>query len=221
MQTKKRSDNILFGGKRINMNRDKLKDKARSIRLPVVIAFIIGGLIFAYNIPHPQLVQDDGKSWHVIWEGNLAQAAEATLGAGEGGILEIYFVNHSATHVYPNLTTTIEGWCDGAGLGYANADDFNVELAHSTLFDVVVKVRGNKTQCWRTDKFYDIDLRVRWTSSDLSVGADTAMTGTVLTNNTGYDYLWMAFYDANSGSGFSLPKDTTYDIDSIKFEAYY
>jgi len=191
----------------------------RFVRLGIIIG-VMFCLIWMGAGPYPQL-RDDGKSWHIIWEGSFGQAAEAELTSGAGGILEIFFVNHSGSALTENTSATIEGWCDDNGLGYASADDFNVELAHSTLFDVGIKVRGNKTQCWRSDKFYDTDLRVRWTSADLSVGADTAMTGVILDNSTDNTYLWMMFYDDNSGSGFSLSKDASVDITSIKFEAYY
>ena len=194
----------------------------RFVRLGIVIG-VMFCLIWMGAGPYPHLV-NDGPSWHIVWEGSFGQAAEADLGSGVGGILEIFFANHSAapaTCYDENDSSVIEGWCDTAGLGYANADDFNVELAHSTTFDVVIRVRGNKTQCWRSDKFYDTDLRVRWTSADLSVGGDTEMTGVVSQNDSGIDFLYMNFYDDNSGSGYSLSKDASADITSIKFEAYY
>jgi hypothetical protein len=178
-------------------------------------------MTFAYiTLPTPKLV-NDGKTWHVLFEGNLASAAEADPGAGAGGILEIYLINHTDAVTTQNTTATIEGWCDAAGLGYASADDFNTELAHSVAFDVCVRVRGNATQCKRGAIWHGGDLKVEWTCSGLSVGADTAMVGAITYNNTGASYLWMNFEDDNSNAGFTLPKDASYDITSIKFSAYY
>jgi len=200
-----------------------INKKKAGIRSGIVIALVIG-IMFSYaTVPHPQITQDN-RGWHVIWEGNLVQAAEADPGSSVGGILEIFFINHSAT---PDTTYTVndssvfETWCTAGGLGYVSADDFNLELSHSTLFDVVVRVRGNATQCWRDTQWQDTDLRIRWTCADLSVGADTVMTGVVSQNDSGDPYIWMNFYDDNSGSGFSLTKDSSADITSIKFEAYY
>lgn len=195
-----------------------INKKKAGIRTGLVIALVLGMLFTVQNISIQQ--DKDTKSWHIVWEGNMAQAAEANPGAGAGGILEIFFYPHDAdpaTTYAENTSATLEA----ASLGWANADDFNTELPHSTLFDVVVRVRGNQTQCWRINKYYDTDLRVRWTSADLSVGADTVMTGVISYNNTGVSYLWMNFYDNNGAAGYNLPKDTSYDITSIKFEAYY
>jgi hypothetical protein len=209
------------------MKEEKTKSKAGRLRPWLVIGLVIGIMVSYMTFPHPQLVQDEETgSWHIIFDGNLAQAAEANPGAGAGGILEIYFVNHSATNhssASCNVSATIEGWCNAANLGYANADDFNVELAHSTAFDICIKVRGNETQCDRGGNFCDTDLRVRITSADLSIGADTVLTGTILHNDTNDDYLWMMFETKgdNPYAGFTLPKDASYDITSIKFEAYY
>lgn len=207
------------------MNKIVNNKKKAGIRAGLVVALVIG-LTFAYiTLPSLQLVQDkDTKSWHVIWESNLAHAAEANPGAGAGGILEIFFVNHTATPTTAyneNTSATIEGWCTTAKLGYASADDFNTELAHSVAFDVVVRVRGNATMCERDGDWFPADLKVEWTSADLGIGADTDMTGVITLNNTALPYLYMNFYDDNGAAGFTLPKDASYDITSIKLSAYY
>jgi len=201
---------------------NKINDKKKAgMRAGLVIA-LVTGMMFAYlTIPHPHLEQDDGKSWHVVWESNLADAAEANPGVGAGGILEIYYINHTDAVTTQNTTTTIEGWCNAAGLGYASADNFNTELAHSVAFDVCVRVRGNATQCKRGTVWHGGDLKVEWTCAGLGVGADTAMEGVITYNNTGASYLWMNFEDDNSNAGYTLAKDQTIAISSIKFSAYY
>jgi len=189
-----------------------------------LVFFLVMGMLFAYfTFPSPTFVKKDG-SWHVIFEGNLAEAAEADPGAGASGILEIFIINHSATPgttYTQNSSSTLEGWCTAAGLGYCNADDSNVDIAHSTAFDIVVRVRGNDTHCWRTDHWYPADLKVEITCAGLSIGADTDLTGVVSYNNSGADYLWMNFYIDNSGSGYTISKGSTVEITSIKFSAYY
>jgi hypothetical protein len=204
------------------MNKIVTNKKKAGIRVGLILALVIG-MTFAYiTLPSPQLIQDPNtKSWHVIWESNLASAAEANPGAGAGGILEIYFVNHTDTVTTQNTTATIEGWCTAAGLGYASADNFNTELAHSVAFDVCVRVRGNETMCDRGGNWFPADLKVEWTSADLSVGADTAMVGAITLNNTALPYLYMNFEDDNGDAGFTLSKDGTAQITSIKFSAYF
>jgi len=201
------------------MNEQNFLGKFKAgVFLMVLVGFVCG-IVLVANF---YVTQSQPKSWHVISEFTpWGVLGEADLGEEAGGILEIYFVNHSATYVGENTSATIEGWCDANNLGYTEIDDFEVELAHSVAFDVVVRVRGNVSQCYRTDQFFDTDLRVRWTSSDLSVGADTEMTGVVTHNESTEGFLFMNFESKGGGSGFTLTKDQSADIDSIKFEAYY
>jgi hypothetical protein len=173
------------------------------------------------TFPHPQLIQDE-KGWRIIFDGNLAQAAEGDPGVGASGILEIFFVNHSSNdYASENDSSVIEGWCDAHNLGYANADDFNVELAHTVSFDIAIKVRVNKTHAWDGSKFIDSWVRMNLTSADLGIGADTAMEKSVLTNNSGDNFIWLMFYYDFSDSGDTLSKDQSADITSIKLQAYY
>lgn len=206
------------------MEEKKIVNKKKAgVRAGLVIALVMGMMFVYTTLPVPQIKMDE-RGWHVVWEGNLAQAAEGNPGSGAGGILEIFFINHTAspaTCYDTNSSSDMEAWCTAAHLGYTSADDFNTELAHSVAFDVVVRVRGNHTQCYRTDKFYHTDLKVEWTCAGLSIGADTAMTGVVSYNNSGGTYLYMNFYSNGGGSGFTLSKDQSIAITSIKFSAYY
>lgn len=188
-----------------------------------MVIMLVIGMMFGYMAVQPQL-QVDERGWHVLFSGNLAQAAEADPGAGASGILEIFIVNHSAapSDAYnENTSATIEGWCTANGLGYATADDSDVEIAYDTTFDIVVRVRGNTTHCYRTDKFYDTDLNVTITSADLSISADTDCTRVVSSNDTGYDFIYVNFYLNNGGSGYTISKGSTAEIQNIKFAAYY
>ena len=203
------------------MKKKNLKEKKAGVKLGTVIGIFLIAVMLVITAPQPKIEQ---PGWHVIWEGNFAEAAEANPGAGNSGILDIYFVNLTSPSLATfevNNSATIEGWCTENGLGFANADDFNVELSHSVDFMVGVKVRANKTHAYRTDKFFHTDVRVRWTSSDLSVSADTVMSCAINTNETDNSFIWLTFYDDNSGSGYSLNKDQSAEITSIKLEAYY
>ena len=189
-----------------------------------VSALVIGIMVAWATMPHPMLDVDE-KGWHILFDGNLAQAAEGNPGAGVGGILWIGFVNHSNPNEYAdvayNTTATLESWCTSNGLAYANADDFNLEMSHSVLFDIVIKVRLNQTECWDGSQWVDTWARMNITSADLGIGADTAMEKFVLHNDTADGYLWLMFYYDFTNAGYDLSKDQSADITSIKLSAYY
>ena len=168
------------------------------------------------------------KMWRVIdsWP---PLGAEADPGSGSSGILSVYFVNYTGGLDPPstNDSNDLETWAANVGAtpseGYNNTDDFRQQLQHSTTFYIIVRIRANATHAKRT-VWQDTDVRVRWTASDFSIGADTVMSSVVTANNSNYAYIWMNFYDTNSGSGFSLTKGQVAEdaqIDSIKLEAYY
>ena len=184
-----------------------------------VLVGVICGLVVMANVDLNPV--SEVRGWQMIddwkWLG------EGDPGAGASGILEVFFINHSATNAYTNFntSTTLEGWCTAAGLGYAEADDFNLEISYNVVFDIVVKVRVNKTHCWNGTAFIDAYVRMNITSTDLGISADSAMEKAVLYNNTGQDYIWLMFYYDFSDSGTSISRDETADITSIKLEAYY
>ena len=197
--------------------------KTKGIRLGLVAVLVVSTFVIGM-LPHPVIEQNDAdRSWHVVWEGSLAdyaRAAEANPGDGVSGILSVYIYPHDAspgTEYAENTSATLEAAC----LGYANADALRIDVPHSTAFDIVVRVRGNKTHCWVSDQFYDSYLRVRITAADLSIGADTLATGVISYNNTGKDFIWMNHYLNAGGAGYSLIRDQTAEITHIKFEAYY
>jgi len=188
-----------------------------------VIAFVLGiafALVWSMAGPYPSVV-DDEHGWRVVWDGNFASAAEGDPGAGASGIVWIGFVNHSASHNYPNASGTIEGWCDANNLGYASADDFNVEIAHDCDFDIVIKVRVNKTHAWDGSAFVDSWVRMYINSSDLSLSSEAMEGPEIGLNDSGKDYIWLYFYVDFSDSGYDFAKDQSANIDDIKLEAYY
>jgi len=202
--------------------------KKAGFRLGLISVLVIGMMFTFMTVPRPVIEHNEGE-WHIIWEGNLASATEGDPGSGASGFLSVYFHPHTATpeDAYDqNTSATIETNCTNAGLGYANADDTEVDLAHSTEFDVVFRVRGNATNCQVGGVWFDTNLKIQWTSADLSVGADTELTvgaseGIATSNNSDYTFLYMNFWDDNSGSGFTISQDETAEITSIKLLAYY
>ena len=180
--------------------------------------FILCMLIWLSAGPYPT-IQDD-KGWHIVWEGSFAEAMEETTISGDGsGIIGIYFVNTSdAGGRAQNATYTIQGWCNASGFGYCNADDQQVDLKSSTNFEIWVRIRANATIAKRGANWFDSDIRVRITSADMSIGADTACTNYVSSNNSAYTFLYVNCVLAGP---YTISKGQTLQITSIKFEAYY
>jgi len=204
------------------MKEKKYSYKKAGVFSGFVIAFVVGLFLFS-NMNSVITQEKDVRSWHVVAEWTPVDPlfAEADPGAGNGGILEIYYMNSTGTDDDArdeNTTGTIEGWCDANNLGYCSADDTETDIAHSTNFELWVRVRGNSDQCKRDATWWDSDLRVRVTSADLSISADTSMTGHVSANNSDYTFLYVNFVLEGP---YSLTKGETNEITAIKFEAYY
>jgi len=195
-----------------------------------IITMFIFGILFGlavYDIYVNEPVEM--KKWHTVavWTPLDPLYAEADPGAGASGILEVFFINHSAGNDYKDVNTsaTLESWCTANNLGYASADDTEVDIAHSTSFDIVVRVRGNATHCKRGATWYDSDVNVTITWSDESM-ADAqpdgqTTSGTATFNDSNWAYLYVNFYWDGSGSGYTIDKGETSEIESIEFAAYY
>jgi hypothetical protein len=198
----------------------------------IISGLVIAILVASFSAPYPVIVDDEPTgSWHVIWQGGfmeLMQAAEGNPGSGVSGILEIYFANHSATgsETYTvNTTAVIEGWCTAAGLAYSGTDDFNLEIKHSTKFDIVVRGRANKTVCANSTESYGVynlgRLRVNITCMDLGIPASTTMSILATRNATTEGFIWFNAYVNNSNVGYEIAAGNTTTLPEIKFEAYY
>ncbi|MDH7506267.1 MAG: hypothetical protein QHH15_00565 [Candidatus Thermoplasmatota archaeon] len=200
-----------------------MKKESRSVvKKAGVVTFLVIGFICGISIVAmlDTSLKPPLKTWHVVSEFKPGFPLGDEANPVGGGILEIFFHPHSST---PGTTYAVNdsSVLESASYAWANADNFNLEIPHTVTFDVVVRVRGNRTQCWRNNMWWDSDLKVEWTCADFGVSTDTLMTGVVTANNTGYSYLYMNWYDNNNGAGFSLSKDEIVNIQSIKFSAYY
>jgi len=214
------------------MNKEYVKKKG--VHWAILIGvFLVSFMLGARMVPTPKLESD--PSWHILWEGSLAEATEANPGAGASGFLEIFFVNHSntGTTTYDENTSSVfEGWCntsldaDGAAgttnHAYANADEFNLELKHSTALDIVVRARWNKTHAWNGTMFHGHDCRINLTTSGGGIVINGA-TGTncISNNETDHTYIWINVYWNNSNSGYQLNKGQTCTISQVSIQAYY
>lgn len=207
------------------MKKENKKKMYKAGLVSLVFVGFVGAILIMTQVGNVIPEQEKVRSWHMVaeWTPLSPLFADADPGAGAGGILNIFMVNHSSVgNLTENTSATVEGWCDANDLGYCNADDSEVDIAHSTDFDFGIKVRANATQAKRAAVWFDTDVRVRVTSADLGLSADTVLTGHILQNNTNDDYIWMMFETkADDTNGFSISKDSTNEVTSIKFECYY
>lgn len=197
--------------------------------------FFVVLLLSTQMIPTPQLKPE--PSWHIVWEGSLAEATEATLTAGASQFLEIFFINHSVIpwDAYDNnLSYIYETWCnasldaDGAAgttnHAYAIADNFNLTVKWGTTFDVVCRVRFNKTHAWDGAKFLNSSCRVNITMA----GGGVTILGTTSGNNietrndTSDDFIWInVYWDGVAHAGYTLNKNGISLVSQISIQAKY
>jgi hypothetical protein len=201
----------------------------------LVIGFVVG-MMYLPSV-HDAIYQQPTETtvWQLVQTINPL-AAEGNPGAGSSGFLEIFFTNHSAspdTAYNENTSATIEGWCVANMPGktpYASADAFCTELNYGVTFDIVVKVRYNKTNAWDGAKFINSNCRVNITLTGFGTAGMTEIIGSqvVLRNDTSDDFIWLSYYwqdvDGAFGSGFSITKGspwTANKITEIKIWAKY
>lgn len=209
------------------MNKQNVKRKWASLGTIIGVA-TVSFLLYTSVFMNVQV--KDEPSWHIVWEGSLAEAAEGNPGAGASGFLEIFFTNHSSsgTTAYDtNTSSTFETWADaalaaGGGNAWASGDAFNLQLKHSTTFDVVVRCRFNRTVAHNGTMFRDADCRVNLTAAGGGINiAGTTGTNCVSQNVTTNDYIWINVYWNNTNAGYTLGKGQTCTITEISIQAKY
>lgn len=206
-----------------------METKRKGIRLGVVVGVFVVVMFALYSIPKPTMKYE--PSWHVVWEGTLAEASEANPGSGASGFLEIFWINHTATPAtayLQNTSATLEAWCVANMPGktpYASADNFNVQIASNKLFDIVVRCRWNKTNAfdYSLSQFVGSDVRVNISASGGGITINGATSGVNVEslNNSAKDYLWTNTYWNNGGSGYYIQKGTTCTVTYISIQARY
>lgn len=212
------------------MNKESYKRKWASLAT-IIGVITVSLLLYTSVFQNVKVVQEKDESWHVVWEGSLAEATEATPTAGATGFLEIFFVNHTATPTTAydtNTSSQFETWANanlgtGVGNAWANADSFNLQLKHSVLMDVVVRCRWNRTHAWNGTMFRDADCRINITASGggITILGTASGTNVVSYNNTGGTYIYINVVFTNGGSGYNLNKGGTCTISQISIQAKY
>lgn len=204
----------------------------------IIGTFLICFALATRMIPTPIVIQDDGKHWQIIWEGTLAEAAEVNPTGDADGFLEIFFINVStspgADYSRNNTANEFETWCTANMPGktpYASIDNFNLEVDHSTSFNILVRCRFNKTHAWNGTAFIANDTRceMQVNSSNWADGEDitNATDGVVVPsrNDSGDEHIWINFYwddgDGGDGGGFQLAKNGVMTVARIYISANF
>ena len=187
-----------------------------------------------------EVVKDSSVETEEMWQMVYVWTplGEGDPGTGASGFLEVFFINHTAENLNTtydeNSSSTLEGWCTANMVGktpYATADDFNVELASEVSFDIVVRVRFNKTHAWETDHFNgdDCDCQITTSCTGWADGNDEANESARVhaaavesRNNTGEDFIWINFvWNADDDGGYQLADDATLTVSEIYIEAKF
>ena len=207
--------------------------KASSLRLGLISALIIGTLLYALVVPYTPTIENK-PSWHVVWSGPLTALAEGVLTGDASGILEVFFINNTATpnsSYSINVSNTLQDWCNASHLGYASADNFYTELAHSVNFDIVVRLKCNQTISANSTGIYAVFNSGRVRCNITMVLNPTSLTPLIKVetyNATGSAFMyvncwinWTTAAYTPAATGFQIAPDSSNAINEIRFEAYY
>lgn len=156
----------------------------------------------------------------------------SSLSAGQSGFLEFFLINLSSadsTGYGRNSSSDFETWASANMVGktpYADLDNFNIEFQSEKTFAILIRVRYNKTHAWDTNKFIgsDTDCQLTFTAPSWTVGSNiNNVSGTRYEsrNDTSELYIWENFVWDNSGTGYQLPDDGSFNCEEIYIEAKF
>lgn len=201
----------------------------KALGMTMLAAIFVGAMFVSFTLTPVVLEKAGYRGWSTI-----VTAADGDPGSGASGVLEIFIYNHSddpettyaanlsAASAYANVS-----YLDRAeGMFYSNAAYPN-GVPYDTQFDIVVKVRFNKTHAYdTTNGFWRADwARANITCADLSIGAETVMNETIIVNDSNAPFLWINYHIADSdggyGVGFTITHGASVNVTEFKMDAYY
>ena len=217
------------------MNKEYFKKKGTHVAIILGVLAIVF-MLSTKMVPTPRLELDDEGFAIIQFDPSaIASATEASPAAGASSILEIFFVNHTATGstAYDtNTSSSFETWanasCDPDGTGttyYA----YSIDVLDGTMttltvkwgvdMDMVVRYRGNATNAKNATIFNAANCRIKVNATG---GGCTALTSQVFSqaiskNTSTCTYIWInAYYNIGT-----LNKGATYTITNVKLEFNY
>ena len=164
--------------------------------------------------------------------GKLTPLAEFAPDAGNSSWLAFFCYD------YAENPTSLRSNASGGGYdswgnvsGYADSDNWNMDLKSEDPFYFVCRVRFNKTHCWGDSMFKGSRCRVTLTvTGDETIttvtlyGNNTANNsggGYPSRNNTGEEQIWINFFWDDNNDGYQITDDGTLTISTITIEARY
>jgi hypothetical protein len=207
------------------MEGTKYMKKGRKIlgasMVTVIAVAIVATIFFNMQVAVP-LVEDDITQKTVVKQRKWSDdpLADADPGAGNSGFMYIMCYPHQGdpgTAYASNLSND-----SAAGGAYEFSDALGAatqmtnETPWGTTFDFVMKIRINNTDGYNVSQWED-----DWTRANITVDFlwqadlnDIAMTEVVI-GTEATTYRWYHYYANNGGSGYTLSKGETFDIDAL------
>jgi hypothetical protein len=199
----------------------------------ICVLFVSLVVIFA-NTPEQTMIKKEMWQKVYVW---TPLGAEGNPGAGASGFLQIFFINHSTAANASSATNDsniLMGRCDANMLGKntsATADDFNIELESEKSFDIIVRVRFNRTHAYETNKFIGSDCNCKITmtctawadgNNEANVSAKTNGAQVESSNNSVFDFIYINFvWNAADNGGYQIADDATITLSEIYIEAKF
>lgn len=181
----------------------------------------------------------DEPEWNTIQvikpdeNGKLSPVGEFAAGAGVSSWLSFFCYDYAENPLSLKSNQSAGDYGSWGNVsGYADSDNWNMDLASEDPFYFVCRVRFNKTHLWGDSMFKGSRARVT-----LTVSGDETITAVTITgnntvwhkgggmeshNDTGSPCIWMNFFwDDPASDGYRITDDGTLTISLITIEARY
>jgi len=180
----------------------------------VAYCFLVAALLTLSNVGN--IVQEfvPMREWHADVIGDNAP------GAGASGWLMFYVYPHQAT----GETTYASNLTASNAYEYTDVNDSHAgdNVPYGTAFDLVIKVRWNRTHSWASNNgSYVLEWVEGWCNcSDLSISS-TEMSEMNISGTTNNNFIWVHYYLNNSNAGYTITRNQNVSPISFNFNAYY
>jgi len=188
--------------------------KAMTFGTTIAVIIVAAMFILVYSAPKPIMVQDDEGDWHILWQGNLASAAEYSgFTVGNTSWLATFILDYAEDPDLVLMSNATNGAYDAWGnvSGYQNADNADaMDLPSEDPGYFVVRAVFNRTHVYDTDKFMDNRASIRLTVSGDETISDVEGTRVPSQNETDDDYIYINFYWDDAVDGYRITDDGTF-----------
>jgi len=189
----------------------------------LTIGLIVGMLIISNSSPVPMEIVEQVRQWH---KDILVPISEADPGAGNSGVLGVWIYAHQADPGTAYATNLSESGAAVYAFGDVNNSHIGSIVPYNTAFDIVVKVRWNRTHAFNdTNNVWEHD----WVRGNITCAAftlsDAGMDEQNITDAYGATgdllYIWMNYYSNNGGAGVTISRGQNVTSCAFTFDAFY